>query len=80
MFLEKDYININELMLKVLELDRLNRNIDILKISSISSVSNEMLDEFIATNNIEGDHIFKTKAKELLKSGNTSSGIESERR
>lgn len=62
MFKKLDYVTNHELISKVLELDNLNRQIDISKINSLMNKLEEAR-EYISTNNIEGDIISESKAK-----------------
>lgn len=66
MFKKLDYVVNHELISKILELDSLNRQIDICKISSLLNKLEEVR-EYISTNNIEGDIISESKAKLFLK-------------
>ena len=75
MFKTSEYLEFRDLTIKVMELEQLNRKIDIQKLSKISSVSNEVIQEFIASNNIENDIIsFDIAKKFLRKDENISKG------
>lgn len=62
MFKKLEYITNHNLISKILELDNLNRQIDVSKINQSMNRIEETR-EYISTNNIEGDIISESKAK-----------------
>lgn len=70
----------NEILRKYIQLEQLNRLIDIDKISALPSVANELVQEFISTNNIEGDIVTFSKAKEFLREDEVLSKDQLQRR
>lgn len=80
MFKTSEYLRFGEITAKVMELEQLNRKIDINKLSKISSVNNEIINEFIATNNIEGDVTSFDMAKHFLKQDEILSDNDLEKR
>ena len=75
-----EYMHFSNITLKVMELEQLNRRIDIDKLKKLSIVKNERLKEFIATNNIEGDNISFSVAKQFLRTSEALAQSELERR
>lgn len=69
MYKRLDYNRFYEITERVAKLEQLNRTLDIDKLESISSIKNELVEEFIATNNIEDDIVSLSTAKQFLRKG-----------
>ncbi len=76
MYKKNDYLHFSNLIYKVIELETLNRGINEEKLKKGSLAKNELIKEFIATNNIEGDIVSSSLAKRFLKEQLSKSELE----
>jgi len=76
MFKREDYLHFTEILNKIQILETLNRNLDEYKLSKLLSIKDEKINEFISTNNIEGDIVSFSNAQKIIKESLCESDVQ----